>query len=232
MDNRNQSKKAITPVNTASDDGLLIDQLSVLRGMALVISKLSFRQRAGEICCMTGPNGAGKSTLLRAIAGRLSIAEGSITCSVPLVYVGHNDGLSGAITGRENLAGWAKINGLLATESDIDTALAGFAASRFSDLPVRVLSRGQRRRLALARLALAPSDSLLLLDEPNAGLDQASNDSLDQLVRRHADGGGMVLAATHLDFAAIATPRSLHLAGITAGMTAGKSSGLTHGGIE
>jgi len=214
MDNQTQTRNAMAPTNTTGEDGLRIDQLSVLRGMALVISKLSFRQQAGEICCLIGPNGAGKSTLLRTIAGRLSAAEGTITCSVPLVYVGHTDGLSGAITGRENLVGWAKVNGLLAPESDIDTALAGFAANRFSDLPVRVLSRGQRRRLALARLALAPPNSLWLLDEPNAGLDRASNDSLDQLVTGHADRGGMVMAATHLDFAAAATPRSLHLAGI------------------
>jgi heme exporter protein A len=79
---------------------------------------------------------------------------------------------------------------------------------------VRVLSRGQRRRLALARMALAPADSLLLLDEPNASLDQASSRILDDIVQKHAMAGGMVLAATHLDFAAAAKPRSLHLPGL------------------
>ena len=182
--------------------------------MVLVISNLSHQQNAGDICCLTGPNGAGKSTLLRTIAGRLPAAGGDISCAVPIIYVGHTDGLSGAISGRENLAGWAKINGFSATETAIDTALSSFATNRFADLPVRVLSRGQRRRLALARLALAPADSLWLLDEPNAGLDQASSRILDDIVQKHAMAGGMVLAATHLDFAAAAKPRSLHLSGL------------------
>ena len=182
--------------------------------MVLVISNLSHQQNAGDICCLTGPNGAGKSTLLRTIAGRLPAAGGDISCAVPIIYVGHTDGLSGAISGRENLAGWAKINGFSTTETAIDTALSSFATNRFADLPVRVLSRGQRRRLALARLALAPADSLWLLDEPNAGLDQASSRILDDIVQKHAAAGGMVLAATHLDFAAAAKPRSLHLSGL------------------
>jgi heme exporter protein A len=199
-----------TTPNTA-DNRLHINQLSVLRGMVLVISNLSHQQSAGDICCLTGSNGAGKSTLLRTIAGRLPAAGGDINCAVPIVYVGHTDGLSGAISGRENLAGWAKITGFPATENTIDTALSSFATNRFADLPVRVLSRGQRRRLALARLALAPANSLWLLDEPNAGLDQASSRILDEIVQKHAVAGGMVLAATHLDFAAAAQPRSLHL---------------------
>ena len=182
--------------------------------MVLVISNLSHQQVAGDICCLTGPNGAGKSTLLRTIAGRLPATSGDINCAVPIIYVGHTDGLSGAISGRENLAGWAKINGISATETTIDSALSSFVTNRFADLPVRVLSRGQRRRLALARLALAPADTLWLLDEPNAGLDRASSRILDEIVQKHATAGGMVLAATHLDFAAAAKPRSLHLPGL------------------
>ena len=214
MTNNDHIKTARKAAPNTADHSLQINQLSVLRGMVLVISNLSHQQNAGDICCLTGPNGAGKSTLLRTIAGRLSAAGGHIACPVPIIYIGHTDGLSGAISGRENLAGWAKINGFSTTETAIDTALSSFATNRFADLPVRVLSRGQRRRLALARLALAPADSLLLLDEPNAGLDQASSCILDDIVQKHAMAGGMVLAATHLDFAAAAKPRSLHLPGL------------------
>ena len=214
MTNNDRNQTATKPAPNAADNGLHIHQLSVLRGMVLVISNLSHQQIAGDICCLTGPNGAGKSTLLRTIAGRLPAAGGDINCAVPVIYIGHTDGLSGAISGRENLAGWAKINGISATETAIDTALSNFATKRFADLPVRVLSRGQRRRLALARLALAPTDTLWLLDEPNAGLDQASSRILDEIVQKHATAGGMVLAATHLDFAAAAKPRSLHLPGL------------------
>ena len=214
MTNNDRNQTATKPAPNAADNGLHIHQLSVLRGMVLVISNLSHQQVAGDICCLTGPNGAGKSTLLRTIAGRLPATGGDINCAVPIIYVGHTDGLSGAISGRENLAGWAKINGISATETAIDSALSSFVTNRFADLPVRVLSRGQRRRLALARLALAPADTLWLLDEPNAGLDQASSRILDKIVQKHATAGGMVLAATHLDFAAAAKPRSLHLPGL------------------
>ena len=214
MTENDHQKTAHKTVPSAADNSLHINQLSVLRGMVLVISNLSHRQSAGDICCLTGPNGAGKSTLLRTIAGRLPAAGGDISCAVPIIYVGHTDGLSGAISGRENLAGWAKINGFPATENAIDAALSSFATNRFADLPARVLSRGQRRRLALARLALTPASSLWLLDEPNAGLDQESSRILDEFVQKHATAGGMVLAATHLDFAAAAQPRSLHLPGL------------------
>ena len=213
MTDHDHKKTARKTAPSTADNYLHIKQLSVLRGMVLVIRSLS-HQSAGDICCLTGPNGAGKSTLLRTIAGRLPAAGGDISCAVPIIYVGHTDGLSGAISGRENLAGWAKINRFPATETAIDTALSSFATTRFANLPVRVLSRGQRRRLALARLALAPANSLWLLDEPNAGLDQASSRILDDIVQKHATAGGMVLAATHLDFAAAAKPRSLHLPGL------------------
>ena len=109
---------------SSADNGLQINQLSVLRGMVLVINNLSHQQRVGDICCLTGPNGAGKSTLLRTIAGLIPATGGDINCAVPIIYVGHTNGLSGARSGRENLTGWAKINGFSATENAIDTALS------------------------------------------------------------------------------------------------------------
>ena len=73
-----------------------------------------------------------------------------------MLYVGHADGLAPALSGRRNLCDWAGLNGLAATPERIDAALATVGAGAFADLPVRLLSRGQRRRLALARLALSP----------------------------------------------------------------------------
>ena len=172
---------------------------------------LSHQQQPGDIYCLTGPNGAGKSTLLRTIANRLPVAGGRISCPVPVVYVGHNDGLSGSISGRQNLKGWAKINGFAYPTAAIDKALASFATTAFANISTHRLSRGQRRRLALARLNLAPTNSLWLLDEPNASLDQATNAMLDAAVIEHANSGGMVLAATHFDFAAAASPRMIIL---------------------
>jgi len=193
--------------------GLQITDLHVLRGMRLVINGLSHQQQPGEIYCLTGPNGAGKSTLLRTIANRLPVANGYISCAAPVVYVGHNDGLSGSISGRENLKGWAKINGFSCLAAEIDKALASFAVTGFADKATHRLSRGQRRRLALTRLFLAHANSLWLLDEPNASLDQASNAILDEAVIDHADRGGMILAATHSDFAAAGSPQFITLPG-------------------
>ncbi len=191
--------------------GLQIRDLHVLRGMRLVINGLSHQQQPGEIYCLTGPNGVGKSTLLRTIASRLPVASGQICCPVPVVYVGHDDGLSGSISGRQNLKGWAKINGFACPTATIDSALASFATNKFANISTHHLSRGQRRRLALARLNLAPANSLWLLDEPNASLDPATNAMLDAVVIAHANSGGMVLAATHFDFAAAASPKIITL---------------------
>lgn len=193
--------------------GLQITDLHVLRGMRLVINGLTHQQQPGDIYCLTGPNGAGKSTLLRTIANLLPVTDGEISCSVPIVYVGHSEGLSGSISGRENLIGWAKINGLAYQTAAIDAALNSFAANGFANIATHRLSRGQRRRLALARLGLAPANSLWLLDEPNAGLDQAANAMLDAAVMAHADGGGMTLAATHHDIAVAASPQIITLPG-------------------
>lgn len=193
--------------------GLQITNLHVLRGMRMVINGLSHQQQPGDIYCLTGPNGAGKSTLLRTIANRLPLTDGQIFCSVPVVYVGHNDGLSGSINGQDNLKGWAKINGFACPTDAIDEALASFSATGFANIPTHRLSRGQRRRLALTRLSLAPFNSLWLLDEPTASLDQAATTMLDAASIAHADGGGMVLAATHLDFAAAASPHTITLPG-------------------
>jgi len=193
----------------APTTGLVIDGVVLVRGMRVIQPALSHVIAPGRMSLLTGPNGSGKSTLLRAIAGRLRPIAGSISCSAPILYVGHADGLAASLSGRRNLGDWAGLNGLPvdapgdapgdapADAGMIDTALASFAAGPFADLPVRMLSRGQRRRLALARLALSPERALWLLDEPAAGLDRAAQADLDRLITAHLDRGGMVLAATH-----------------------------------
>ena len=191
--------------------GLAIEGLALARGMRVIQPSLTHRMAAGEITLVTGPNGSGKSTLLRAVAGRLRPLAGSIRCAVPMLYVGHADGLAPALSGRRNLCDWAGLNGLAATPERIDAALATVGAGAFADLPVRLLSRGQRRRLALARLALSPRGALWLLDEPTAGLDDASRQAVDALIAEHLAAGGMVMAATHDPLAPASGPRELAL---------------------
>ena len=197
--NRNTRQPA--PASGTATPCLEINALTVLRGQRLVIDRLTHRQNHGDLCVLTGANGAGKSTLLRSIAGRLPAESGEIKCHLPRIYIGHADGLAGAITGRKNLKSWAAVNDMKITRSDFEQALAGFNATNFADIPVQLLSRGQRRRLALVRLLLAPVPSLWLLDEPNTGLDQDSQKRLETAIATHLVAGGAVIAATHIKIA-------------------------------
>ena len=180
------------------------DNLACLRGERVIFAGLSFRLEAGGALLLVGANGAGKSTLLRLLAGLLAPAEGRLLWdgedaladraghAARLRDLSHQDALKPALTARENLDFFARLWG-----GETDTALEALGLAPLADLPARVLSSGQKRRLALARLALAPA-ALWLLDEPTVGLDAASVERLGALLARHRDAGGMVLAATHL----------------------------------
>ena len=192
-----------TTLSSTSPAGLRIEDIVLMRGMRVLQRGLSHQMGAGEITRLRGPNGVGKTTLLRAIAGRLRPAAGVIVCDAPIIYVGHTDALAAARSGRDNLADWARLNGFDAHRDRIAAVLSEISATTFADLPVRVLSRGQRRRLCIARLLLGPKTALWLLDEPSTGLDSAAASQLDAVIGRHLDGGGMVMAATHLPLAAV-----------------------------
>ena len=178
--------------------------LACLRGERVVFAGLSFTLEAGGALLLVGANGAGKSSLLRLLAGLLPAAEGALLWQGEpaladraeharrLRYLSHQDALKPALTARENLLFFARLWG-----GEVEAALAALDLAPLAELPARVLSAGQRRRLALARLALAPAP-LWLLDEPTVGLDTASVGRLGALLARHREGGGMVLAATHL----------------------------------
>lgn len=192
-----QNKRQPIPTSHSATICLHIEALTVLRGQRVVIDRLTHQQDLGQLCILTGANGVGKSTLLRSIAGRLPAESGDIKCHLPRIYIGHADGLAGAISGRKNLQSWAAVNDITVQGDNIEQALAGFDATGFADIPVQLLSRGQRRRLALARLLLAPSPSIWLLDEPTTGLDQDSQIRLETAIANHLLADGAVIAATH-----------------------------------
>ena len=183
---------------------LRVEELACWRGERAVFAGLSFSLEAGEAVALLGPNGAGKSSLLRVLAGLLPTAEGRILWAGKdirqdaaahagrLRYLGHLDALKPALSVRENLAFHAALSG-----GDVDAALGSMGLAPLAELPARVLSAGQRRRLAIARLALAPA-ALWLLDEPTVGLDTASIARFGRLLAAHCGQGGMVLAATHV----------------------------------
>lgn len=178
--------------------------LACLRGERVVFAGLSFTIPAGAALLLTGANGAGKSTLLRMLAGLLRPAEGAVVWSgtdiaadppahaARLRYLSHQDALKPALTVAENLAFFAGLWG-----GAVGSALEAVALGGLAELPARVLSSGQKRRLALARLALAPAP-LWLLDEPTTGLDAASVERLGPLLEAHRAAGGIVVAATHI----------------------------------
>jgi heme exporter protein A len=189
------------------DDGAAVLEardLACLRGDRAVFAGLSFTVRAGEALLLTGANGAGKSTLLRIMAGLLPPAEGAVLWrggdiaedtaahARRMRYVSHQDALKPALSVTENLAFFASLQG-----GAVGPALAALALTPLADLPARVLSSGQKRRLALARLALMPVP-LWLLDEPTTGVDAASVERLRPLLAAHRAAGGIVVAATHI----------------------------------
>lgn len=169
----------------------------------------------GPSTCLqvVGDNGAGKTTLLRVLAGLLEPDEGEIRWQgAPVrvrspefqqqfVYLGHHPPLKDDLTGRENLRfGMALRTGAGSPQAvaDLDGALREVGAAAFADRPVRSLSTGQRRRIALAALRLAGA-RLWLLDEPVTNLDAAGQALVAALVAAHLETGGIVVAATHQD---------------------------------
>jgi len=178
--------------------------LAAFRGERLVFSEVDFAVRAGGMLLLTGPNGSGKSTLLRLLAGLLRPAAGMLTwgganvfADLPahagrVAYVGHQDAVKPGLTAAENLRFAARLNGGV-----VQDALDAVGLEELGDLPARMLSAGQRRRLALARFVLSRAP-LWLLDEPTLGLDAASVDRFGVMLDAHRAGGGMAVAATHL----------------------------------
>jgi heme exporter protein A len=176
--------------------------MTVVRGGRTVFSGLSFGVGAGDVLAVTGANGAGKSTLLRLIAGLLPLTAGSVALDPAseggvarvLHYLGHLDGLKAALTVRQNLDFWKK----LWRGGSVDAALERVGLNSLADLHVGVLSAGQKRRAAIARLLLVERP-LWLLDEPATSLDAEAQTTLGSLVGAHLASGGMAIVATHRD---------------------------------
>tara|TARA_R110002124_G_scaffold93072_4_gene236410 strand:- start:2935 stop:3588 length:654 start_codon:yes stop_codon:yes gene_type:complete len=199
--------------------------LDCLRSARPVFRGLAFQIESGGALVLTGPNGSGKSSLLRLMAGLLPPAAGTLAWNGAAVtedpdahrgrlrYLGHLDAVKPALTAWENLAFWA---GLMGADPDaaVAPALDALGIGPLSDLPARFLSAGQKRRLNLARLALAPS-ALWLLDEPATALDAETLDRLRGLIQRHRDGGGMAVVSTHSDLG-LTDAASLDLASFAA----------------
>lgn len=181
--------------------------LGCVRGDTRLFDAVSCTLAAGEVLHVRGPNGSGKSSLLRILAGLAAAESGDVLwCgtdtralgaeyAAALQYVGHHDGVKLDLTARENLAFHQALNGDTVAGA-VDAALATVGLGATATLPARRLSAGQRRRLALARLALAPVP-LWLLDEPLTALDRDGRALFGALLDGHAAAGGITVMATH-----------------------------------
>jgi len=189
---------------------LSVQGLAVIRGERRLFKDVSFTLAAGEAMLLRGPNGSGKSSLLRLLAGFLAPAAGKIAWQGrPLaeaedyraasLYLGHQDAVKPQFTAEQNLAYAGRLLGLDASAAGSRAAnvLEAAGLSRQRRLPARYLSAGQKRRLALCRLLLAPA-KLWLLDEPTNALDSAAIDWLGQALAAHRAQGGAVLLASHV----------------------------------
>ena len=192
-------------MNAGAGAGIAAHGLACVRGGRTVFTGVDFAVPPGGALVLRGPNGSGKSSLLRLLAGLLAPAAGTITWNgapaaadpealhARLRYVGHLDAVKPALTVAENLAFWARLHG---GEGDVAESLESLAIGHLAAVPARLLSAGQRRRLALARIVAAPAP-LWLLDEPTVTLDEQSVAIVEALIAAHRGGGGLVVVATH-----------------------------------
>ena len=200
---------------------LSLDNLSLERAERRVVDGVSARIVSGTALLLVGPNGSGKSSLLRALAGLMPPVAGTIAWDgadifktaeahrARLCFIGHQDAVKPGLSVAENLRFWAGLGGGTA---QVEAALTAFALAPLAERPARFLSAGQKRRLALSRLALRPAE-LWLLDEPTNALDAASRQAFLAMLQAHLRQGGMAVVATHEDLGitaqslALETPR-------------------------
>lgn len=186
-------------------------ELEATRGNVTLFRGLGFVLMPGSLLRVTGANGSGKTSLLRALCGLLLPTAGEVHWKGEniralreeywrvLAHVGHANALKDDLTATENLAFTCGIAGLTVPHERVHAALERFGLAGRERLPVRALSQGQRRRAALARLAVGEAQPLWILDEPFAALDAGGIDLVRSLAGEHLARGGMVVLTTHQD---------------------------------
>ncbi|MEH3122603.1 MAG: heme ABC exporter ATP-binding protein CcmA [Sphingomonas phyllosphaerae] len=175
---------------------LVARALTVARGGRVLVDELDIDVARGGALLVTGANGAGKSSLLRVFAGLLAPAAGIVTRDGSVAWMGEAAALDTERRLVDALGFWAALDGRASAGVRVAAALAAVDLGDLADVPVRMLSTGQRRRAALARVVASGAD-LWLLDEPASGLDVAAVMRLEGLIEGHRGGGGAVVVTTH-----------------------------------
>ena len=188
---------------------LHIKSVTCIKQDRCLFADLNFSLNSGQIMQLAGPNGAGKTSLLRIIAGFSVPDEGSVLFqdqpiskyyeeyARELLFIGHQTGVSTQLSAVENVRHWLQINGYI-NEPDLYPILAQLGLVGLEDVPVRMLSAGQQRRVALVRLWLSDA-KLWVLDEPFTALDKSGVAFLQQRFTEHLQSGGAILLTTHQD---------------------------------
>jgi heme exporter protein A len=184
-------------------------QLAFSRGDRQLFDRISFEVDAGEALWLTGGNGSGKTSLLRLLCGLSLPTAGEVRWngrnirslredySRDLVYCGHATGVKEDLTAWENVAIGLELSGKSCTRLNAFQALEESGLAHVAHLPARVLSQGQRKRVALARLRIAPTPKILILDEPFTALDQNAVDALSEVLSGHLAQGCAIVYTTH-----------------------------------
>jgi heme exporter protein A len=187
---------------------LEVVDLECRRGDRRLFSGLSFDLDAGTLLHVRGRNGSGKTTLLRALCGLLTPEQGTIRWQREnirklgddyhrdVLYLGHLNGIKSDLNGIENLRIAAALDGDSAGDDRLGSALQRMGLAGFEDLPTKVLSQGQKKRVALARLLVSEAP-LWILDEPFNALDVNAVDLLQLLIAQHIAEDGLVVLTTH-----------------------------------
>lgn len=175
--------------------------VSCVRGGRRLFEHISFAVPSGGAVSVSGPNGVGKSSLIRIAAGLLRAAAGEVMAVPHRALMAEAAALDSALPLGAALHFWAKLDPASESAAErVARALDAVGLATIAAVPVRLLSTGQRRRAALARV-VASGAPLWLLDEPANGLDVASVAVLERLIATHRAGGGAVAVATHLPIA-------------------------------
>ena len=181
------------------------------RGDRLLFRSLDLQLGRGELLRIAGANGMGKTSLLRLLTGLAQPLAGSVLWQgeelsrsreafhAALLYLGHAPALNDLLSPLENLAFACAASGIKASRAECEAALEQIGLARQMDLPARVLSQGQRRRVGLARLPLAAGRAVWILDEPFTALDAAAVSALAGLIDAHCAAGGSVVFTSHQD---------------------------------
>ena len=189
------------------NNSLVAEGLSCLRSEELLFKDISFNLSSGEVLQIEGANGSGKTSLLRILCGLVLPEEGFISWNgediqkirskyvQDMHYIGHTNGIKAELSPLENLV----VAQSLTTprrEYSCEDALAQMGIEELADIPVRKLSSGQRRRVALSSLLISEA-RLWLMDEPFTSLDDSSRLLVKQMIETHAKNGGLVVIVTH-----------------------------------